>query len=63
MPPANNPNAEYPWEGRTDSGQTDWVVPAKHEFGLLSRPNMPPCGIQLVAVIHRLLERFDQIFP
>ena len=61
-PAANNPNVEYPWEGRGPRGQVDWIVPATHQFGLLSRLRTPPCGVQLVEVIQRLLERFDEIF-
>ena len=55
------PNVEYPWRGRNSQGLETWLVPASHDFGLLSRMRRS-LGTQLISFLEVLIERFDQVF-
>ena len=56
------PNVEYPWEARGEDGQPLWVVPAEHDFLLLDKLFRRGDASRMLALIRRLLDRFDEIF-
>ena len=53
---------EYPWEARDDNSDLLWVVPAEHRFLLLDKLFRRGDAARMLALVHRLLDRFDDIF-
>lgn len=56
-----SPNTEYPWFGRSESGEKGWLVPALHDFRMCRRLRSGD-GLLLVILLRRLLDRFPTPF-
>lgn len=60
---SGGPNVEYPWEARNLAGTQMWVVPSDSAFGLLAQMKRGGDAARMVDFVHRLLVRFEAVFP
>lgn len=52
-------NTEYPWQNPSLPGE--WMVPAEHAFAVTRRLKAKE-GAQLIALLRRIGDRFDELF-
>jgi len=60
--PQEGPNVEYPWASRDSRGHATWIVPAEHDFRLLTKLQRSGEGAQVRDFVRVLLERFEIVF-
>jgi hypothetical protein len=58
----DGPNVEYPWEARDRNSDLLWIAPAEHDFLLLDKLFRRGDAARMLALVRRLLDRFDEIF-